>query len=358
MEFTPDKFTEKAAKALSATIAAARSNGHLTVHPGHLILGLLEDSNGLFHQLLAKVEVDAVKIENVARKALNKLPIQDPLPPGDPQLSRAFLGVLQRAQEVQKSKGDSHLAVDHLISALVAGDSSDFAGGLAAAGLTSASLEDCLSKIRGKRKINSANAEETYDALNKYAQDLVTLAENGKLDPVIGRDEEIRRVVQVLSRRTKNNPILIGPPGVGKTAIVEGLAQRIAQGDVPENLKCRVFSLDMGALIAGAKYQGEFEERLKAVLKEVQDAAGGIVLFIDEIHMVLGAGKSSSSGGMDAANLLKPLLDRGELRDVSVPPPWKSTESTSKKMPHLNVVSNLFTLASRVSLIPFPFCVD
>lgn len=316
MEFTPDKFTEKAAQALSATVASARSCGHLTVHPGHLILGLLEDSNGLFNQILAKINVDGNKIETVARKALNKLPIQDPLPPGDPQLSRALLGVLQRAQDVQKSKGDSHLAVDHLISALVAGDSSDFAGGLATAGLTSVALDECLLKLRGKRKITSANAEETYDALNKYAQDLVTLAESGKLDPVIGRDEEIRRVVQVLSRRTKNNPILIGPPGVGKTAIVEGLAQRIAQGDVPENLKCRVFSLDMGALIAGAKYQGEFEERLKSVLKEVQDAAGGIVLFIDEIHMVLGAGKSSSSGGMDAANILKPMLARGELRCI------------------------------------------
>lgn len=315
MEFTPDKFTEKAAKALSATVAAARSNGHLTVHPGHLILGLLEDSNGLFNQVLAKVGVESVAIENVARKTLNKLPIQDPLPPGDPQLSRSFLAVLQRAQDAQKSKGDSHLAVDHLISALVAGDSADFSNGITAAGLTASKLEDCLTKIRGKRKITSANAEETYDALNKYAHDLVTLAESGKLDPVIGRDEEIRRVVQVLSRRTKNNPVLIGPPGVGKTAIVEGLAQRIAQGDVPENLKCRVFSLDMGSLIAGAKYQGDFEERLKSVLKEVQDAAGGIVLFIDEIHMVLGAGKSGN-GGMDAANLLKPLLARGELRCI------------------------------------------
>ena len=316
MDFTPEKFTEKAAKTLAATIAAARSNGHLTVHPGHLVLGLLEDSTGLFYQILDKIDVSAGSVENVARKSLGKLPIQDPLPPGDPQLSRAFLGILQRAQETQKSKGDSHLAVDHLISALIAGDSADFSGGLAAAGLTASKLDDCLTRIRGKRKITSASAEETYDALNKYAQDLVSLAESGKLDPVIGRDEEIRRVVQVLSRRTKNNPVLIGPPGVGKTAIVEGLAQRIAQGDVPENLKCRVFSLDMGALIAGAKYQGEFEERLKAVLKEVQDAAGGIVLFIDEIHMVLGAGKSSSSGGMDAANLLKPLLARGELRCI------------------------------------------
>lgn len=315
MEFTPDKFTEKSAKTLSATFAAARSNGHLTVHPAHLILGLLEDSNGLFNQVLAKMDVSEGAVENVARKTLNKLPVQDPLPPGDPQMSRAFLGILQRAQEAQKSKGDSHLAVDHLITALVAGDSTDFSNGLAAAGLTATKLDECLTKIRGKRKITSANAEETYDALNKYAQDLVTLAESGKLDPVIGRDEEIRRVVQVLSRRTKNNPVLIGPPGVGKTAIVEGLAQRIAQGDVPENLKCRVYSLDMGSLIAGAKYQGDFEERLKSVLKEVQDAAGGIVLFIDEIHMVLGAGKSGN-GGMDAANLLKPLLARGELRCI------------------------------------------
>ena len=315
MEFTPDKFTEKSAKTLSATIAAARSCGHLTVNPGHLILGLLEDGNGLFHQILAKVNADPNKVETVARKALNKLPIQDPLPPGDPQLSRAFLGVLQRAQEVQKAKGDSHLSIDHLVSGLVGGDAADFSGGLAETGLTASALEECLVRIRGKRKINSATAEDTYDSLNKYAQDLVTQAESGKLDPVIGRDEEIRRVVQVLSRRTKNNPVLIGPPGVGKTAIVEGLAQRIAQGDVPENLKCRLFSLDMGALIAGAKYQGEFEERLKSVLKEVQDAEGGIILFIDEIHMVLGAGKSSG-GGMDAANILKPLLARGELRCI------------------------------------------
>ena len=315
MEISPEKFTEKAAEVLSATVSAVRSAGHITVHPGHLILGLLEDSNGLFNQILNKCNVPPMKIDTVARKALNKLPMQDPLPPGDPQLSRAFLGILQRAQDVQKSKGDSHLAVDHLISALVAGDSADFAGGLAAAGLSSTVLEECLTRIRGKRKITSATAESTYDALNKYAQDLVALAESGKLDPVIGRDEEIRRVVQVLSRRTKNNPVLIGPPGVGKTAIVEGLAQRIAQGDVPEGLKCRVLSLDMGSLIAGAKFQGEFEERLKAVLKEVQDAAGGIVLFIDEMHMVLGAGKSSG-GGMDAANLLKPMLARGELRCI------------------------------------------
>lgn len=314
MDFSPEKFTEKAASALSATIAATRSKGHITVHPGHLLLGLIEDSNGLLNQILKKCQVDSKSIERVAQKSLLKLPVQDPLPPGEPQFSRSFLTVLQRAQDVQKSKGDSHLSVDHLISALVAVDSSEFSGGLSSAGLTQSVLDDCLSKIRGKRKITSASAEETYDALNKYAQDLVSLAESGKLDPVIGRDEEIRRVVQVLSRRTKNNPVLIGPPGVGKTAIVEGLALRIAQGDVPEGLKCRLFSLDMGSLVAGAKYQGDFEERLKSVLKEVQDANGGIVLFIDEIHMVLGAGKGS--GGMDAANLLKPMLARGELRCI------------------------------------------
>lgn len=316
MDFlTPDKFTEKAAKSIAATVAAARANGHITVHPGHLLLGLLEDANGLFPQILAKLNIDPVALQNVATRTLAKLPKQDPLPPGDPQLSRAFLGILQRAQENQKAKGDSHLAVDHLITGLIAGDAADFNNALAATGLTADKLEEVLAKIRGKRKITSANAEETYDALNKYAHDLVSLAEAGKLDPVIGRDEEIRRVVQVLSRRTKNNPVLIGPPGVGKTAIVEGLAQRIAQGDVPENLKCRVFSLDMGSLIAGAKYQGDFEERLKSVLKEVQDADGGIILFIDEIHMVLGAGKSGN-GGMDAANILKPLLARGELRCI------------------------------------------
>lgn len=313
-EIKRDKFTEKSAEVLAKTVAAARSEGHLIVQPGHLILGLLEDSNGLFSQILAKMKIDPANIRSVARKSLSKLPAQHPPPPDEPDLSRSFLELLQTAENTQKAKEDSHLAVDHLISALVSRDATDFGKGLAAAGLTAPKLEDCLMKIRGNRKITSASAEQTYDALNKFAHDLVTLAESGKLDPVIGRDEEIRRVVQVLSRRTKNNPVLIGPPGVGKTAIVEGLAQRIAQGDVPENLKCRVFSLDMGALIAGAKYQGDFEERLKSVLKEVQDAAGGIVLFIDEIHMVLGAG--NSGGGMDAANLLKPLLARGELRCI------------------------------------------
>ena len=313
MDFSPEKFTEKAAKTLSAAVAACRENGHLTEQPVHLLLGLLEDSQGLFTQVLNKCNIDSQVIEHLAKRALSKIPRQDPVPP-EPQLSRAFLAIIQRAQEGQKARGDSHLSVDHLIVALVAGDAADFGGALADAGLTKAALDSVINQIRGKRKITSANAEETYDALNRYAQDLVAQAEAGKLDPVIGRDDEIRRVVQVLSRRTKNNPVLIGPPGVGKTAIVEGLALRIAQGDVPENLKCRVFSLDMGALIAGAKYQGEFEERLKAVLKEVQDAAGGIVLFIDEIHMVLGAGKTS--GSMDAANLLKPLLARGELRCI------------------------------------------
>lgn len=313
MDLSPEKFTEKAAKTIAAAVAACRDNGHLTVHPVHLLLGLLEDSQGLFTQVLNKCKIDPQVIERIGKRALSKIPRQDPVPP-EPQLSRAFLAVIQRAQEAQKARGDSHLSVDHLIVAVVAGDASDFAGALADAGLTKSILDPVINQIRGKRKITSATAEETYDALNRYAQDLVAQAEAGKLDPVIGRDDEIRRVVQVLSRRTKNNPVLIGPPGVGKTAIVEGLALRIAQGDVPENLKCRVFSLDMGALIAGAKYQGEFEERLKAVLKEVQDAAGGIVLFIDEIHMVLGAGKNN--GSMDAANLLKPMLARGELRCI------------------------------------------
>jgi ATP-dependent Clp protease ATP-binding subunit ClpB len=217
--------------------------------------------------------------------------------------------LIQDAESLQKKNEDSFVSIDHLILALA-----NVKEILQAFSVSKSALEDAVKMVRGTRKITSKNAESTYDSLSKYAQDLTALAEQGKLDPVIGRDDEIRRVVGVLARRRKNNPVLIGEPGVGKTAIVEGLAQRIIKGDVPESLNCKLFSLDMGALIAGAKYQGEFEERLKAVLKEVEDAAGSIILFIDELHLVLGAGKSQ--GAMDAANLLKPLLARGVLKCI------------------------------------------
>ncbi len=220
--------------------------------------------------------------------------------------------ILRDAKEYQTKNKDSHLALDHIVLACV--HSKELREYFREGNLSADNAAEAIKQVRGSHKAESKTSEESYEALGKYARDLVADAEAGKLDPVIGRDEEIRRVVRVLSRRTKNNPVLIGEPGVGKTAIVEGLAQRIVRGDVPNNLRCRVYALDMGALVAGAKFRGEFEERLKAVLKEVQDAAGGIILFIDEIHLVLGAGKAE--GAMDAANLLKPMLARGELRCI------------------------------------------
>eukprot|EP00658_Telonema_sp_P-2_P031869 TRINITY_DN23755_c0_g1_i2.p1 TRINITY_DN23755_c0_g1~~TRINITY_DN23755_c0_g1_i2.p1 ORF type:complete len:233 (+),score=69.56 TRINITY_DN23755_c0_g1_i2:264-962(+) len=220
--------------------------------------------------------------------------------------------MLRAAKKLQEAGKESHLAVDHLLRALM--EDSAVSRELAQGGLSPNQLEDAVKSAKGQTRANSATADGNYEALSKYGTNLCELAAEGKIDPVIGRDDEIRRVVQVLSRRTKNNPVLIGEPGVGKTAIAEGLAMRIVEGDVPENLKCALWSLDMGALIAGAKYQGEFEERLKAVLDEVQASDGGTILFIDEIHTVLGAGKSG--GAMDAANLLKPMLARGQLRCI------------------------------------------
>ena len=311
MQGGPDTFTEKALQALQDANAIARENSHTQLYPVHLAAALYNDRDGLFRQLVQRIGADLPGLDRALKKAIVRLPKQEP-PPDTLSPSRSLLALLGRCQELQKANGDSHVAVDHLIAALA--DNADFAPIMQEAGFTKVAIENAIKAVRGSRKVTSATAEETYDALNKYGHDLVEAAVSGKLDPVIGRDEEIRRVIRVLARRTKNNPVLIGPPGVGKTAIVEGLAQRIARGDVPESLKSRLFSLDMGALVAGAKYRGEFEERLKAVLKEVQDAQGDIILFIDEIHLVLGAGKAE--GAMDAANLLKPLLARGELRCI------------------------------------------
>lgn len=311
MQINGDTFTEKAIKALSQCDFIARENNHFQLSPIHIIKALWEDSNGLLRQILQKCSIELTSFERALNKAIVRLPKQEPCPdnitPG-----RSFIQVIQKAQELQRSNNDSHVAVDHLIQAIL--DVKECQSILEDIGLNKSQLELVIKQIRGSKKVSSATAEDTYEALEKYGHDLVKAAINGKLDPVIGRDEEIRRVVQVLARRTKNNPVLIGAPGVGKTAIVEGLAQRIARGDIPENLKCKLYSLDMGALIAGAKYRGEFEERLKAVLKEVQDSNGNIILFIDEIHLVLGAGKGE--GSMDAANLLKPMLARGELRCI------------------------------------------
>lgn len=311
MQISPETFTEKAINALGQCESLARENNHIQLYPAHIAQVLYGDREGLLRQLTQRIGADQQALERALKKTLVRLPKQEP-PPDTITPSRSFLAWLQKCQELQKANGDSHVAVDHMILALA--ENADFQPVLQEAGITKVALENSVKSLRGGRKVTGGNAEETYDALNKYGHDLVEHARSGKLDPVIGRDEEIRRVIRVLARRTKNNPVLIGPPGVGKTAIVEGLAQRIARGDVPESLKCRLFSLDMGALVAGAKYRGEFEERLKAVLKEVQEANGEIILFIDEIHLVLGAGKAD--GAMDAANLLKPMLARGELRCI------------------------------------------
>jgi ATP-dependent Clp protease ATP-binding subunit ClpB len=311
MQIGPDTFTEKAISALGQAESLAREHNHVQLYPAHISSVLYDDRDGLLRQLTQRIGADQQALERALKKALVRLPKQEPAPDVISP-SRSFMTFLQKCQELQRTNADSHVAVDHMILALA--DNADFQPVLQEAGITKVALENSIKSIRGSRKVSGTNAEATYDALNKYGHDLVESAVSGKLDPVIGRDEEIRRVIRVLARRTKNNPVLIGPPGVGKTAIVEGLAQRIARGDVPESLKCRLFSLDMGALVAGAKYRGEFEERLKAVLKEVQDAQGEIILFIDEIHLVLGAGKGE--GSMDAANLLKPMLARGELRCI------------------------------------------
>lgn len=297
-------------------VASARElafeRGNLEIYPAHLAVAMFKDPEGIAKIVCNKLSVTKSIVEDGIWRIIDKLPRQTPAP-ANLNPSNSFIAFLRQAQKIQKSKNDTFIAIDHLLLALYS--DSQIENVFKGAGLNKNSVEDAVKSVRGSRNIDSATAEATYDALEKYGHNLVKDAADGKLDPVIGRDDEIRRVIQVLARRTKNNPILIGEPGCGKTAIVEGLAQRIVKGDIPENLRAQVYSLDMGALIAGASHRGEFEERLKAVLKEVKDAGGNIILFIDEIHLVLGAG-SSGSGAMDAANLLKPMLARGELRCI------------------------------------------
>lgn len=309
MGLDPSKFTQKTQEALQKASEYAQEYGHSSVSPWHIGTVLLEDEEGIARRIIVRLNKDPRQIERTLRSNMVKQPSQTPAPE-EVSLSQAALRVLNKAAENMKKMNDTHLAVDHVLIGLFGDASCEKV--FADSGISLKTIEETVKTVRGGKKAENAYAEGNFEALQKYARDLVADAENGKLDPVIGRDEEIRRVIRVLSRRTKNNPVLIGEPGVGKTAIVEGLAQRILRKDVPANLQCKLFSLDMGALIAGAKYRGEFEERLKSVIKEITDSEEGIILFVDEIHLVLGAGKTE--GAMDAANLLKPALARGELR--------------------------------------------
>src|SRR5262245_61381853 len=310
-----DRLTTKSLEVFSSAVANAGKNHHATVEPWHLLLALLDTGGSTATALLRAVGANPADVRRAAARAVESLPSAAGPSVAEPTLSREFVNALGAAEQIARPLGDEYVSTEHILAGLAR------VGGVVArhlkeVGATQESLVAAFPSVRGgDRRITTADPEQTFQALEKYGVDLTARARDGKVDPVIGRDSEIRRVVQVLSRRTKNNPVLIGEPGVGKTAIVEGLAQRIVAGDVPESLRGkRLVSLDLAAMVAGAQYRGQFEERLKSVLEEIQASNGQVITFLDELHTVVGAGKGE--GSMDAGNMLKPMLARGELRMV------------------------------------------
>ena len=305
---TPDRLTTKTQAAIAAAQRLAATRGNPQVTPHHVLAALLEQDGGIVTPVLRRAGADAEGVRRRANEALDRLPTTRGQTTQEPAFERAAGDLLRRAEEEARGLGDEYVSTEHLLLAMAGDPQMDV-------GASRETVADAVAAVRGPHRVTDQDPEEKYQALERYGRDLTQAAEDGKLDPVIGRDDEIRRVVQVLSRRTKNNPVLIGEPGVGKTAIAEGLALRIVSGDVPESLRDRrVVSLDIGSLIAGAKYRGEFEDRLKAVLKEIAEAEGRVIVFMDELHTIVGAG--AAEGAVDAANLLKPMLARGELRAV------------------------------------------
>jgi ATP-dependent Clp protease ATP-binding subunit ClpB len=312
MALDPNKFTRKTQEAIGAAQAAGRDAGHTEIAPEHLLRALLDQPEGVVNGVLERIGVDVGAVRSRVDDALSRLPQVSGATVRDARLAPTTFSVLEAADKEREQLDDEYLSTEHLLLALT-----DLTGGVGdlvrSLGVTREAVLDALRQVRGSHRVTSDNPEEQYQALEKYGRDLTDAARAGKIDPVIGRDEEIRRIIQVLSRRTKNNPVLIGEPGVGKTAIVEGLARRIVEGDVPDGLRGkRVVSLDIGSMVAGSKYRGEFEERFKAVLKEIADSEGEVVTFIDELHTIVGAG--GAEGAVDAGNMIKPMLARGELR--------------------------------------------
>src|SRR5215211_428964 len=304
----PDRFTLKSQEALAAAQRLAGARRNPEVAPQHLLIALLEQEGGIVVPVLQGANADPEAVRRRANEALDALPTVSGDATGAPAIGSALAAVLESADAEARGMGDEYVSTEHLLLALASDPQVD-------AGASRDQLAATVQEVRGPHRVTDQNPEDKYQALEKFGRDLTEAAEQGKLDPVIGRDDEIRRVIQVLSRRTKNNPVLIGEPGTGKTAIVEGLAQRIVSGDVPDSLRDRrLIALDIGAMVAGSKYRGEFEDRMKAVLEEIRQAEGQIIVFMDELHTIVGAG--AAEGAVDAGNMLKPMLARGELRAV------------------------------------------